>query len=175
MSINVSGGSVSERWQRFSTMFAQFSRHFKRRCVQYNNKLGAQRWRLRLDSDCRIKTNLIEQTGPRPPGPADACWGGGHSLALWGCEGGAAVECLAQTSPGLHVSTTTVHACVWVCVSQATGEEIMARSGLCVCDLVVVSSHLSTTKLQFWSVSEHQWLSFRWRFFPKFRNSQGCL
>lgn len=94
------------------------SRHIKRTCIQYNNKLRAQHLRPLLDTDCRIKTNLIKQIGPLPL--AQRMHAGGAQLGLLGgggcslmCWVSVTVECFAQTSPSSHVSITGV--CVCIC------------------------------------------------------------
>lgn len=119
------------QWRCLSVEVSLVSRHIKRTCIQYNNKLRAQHLRPLLDTDCRIKTNPIKQIGPLPL--AQRMHAGGAQLGLLGgcslmCWVSVTVECSAQTSLSSHVSMTGVY----VCVGQGVVVEIKARAVVCV-------------------------------------------
>lgn len=91
------------------------SRHIKRTCIQYNNKLRAQHLRPLLDTDCRIKTNLIKQIGPLPL--AQRMHAGGAQLGLLG--GGVLFNVLGKRHGGMLCTNKPQLTCVdhWcVCV-----------------------------------------------------------
>lgn len=108
------------------------SRHFKRTCIQYNNKLRAQHLRPLLDTDCRIKTNVIKQIGPPPL--AQRMRAGGAQLGLLG--GLFNVPGEASRWNALH-KQASAHMCRWpVCVGvgvwQGVGVEREGRD-VCIC------------------------------------------
>lgn len=132
------------------------SRHIKRTCIQYNNKLRAQLlWPL-LDADCRIKTNAIKQIGPPPltqrmRAGGGAAWpAGGASLM---CRGGDTLECSPQTSLSSHVSTTTVCVCMCVCAISAKGTPgfilVWTTKPYCGCQVKTSLQQLQTVRMVF--------------------------